>query len=230
MAPFAPEQVRVRTGSGGRQLSYIDASTAENRLDDVLGPEFWEFDVKPWGQDALIGTLRITLPNGRVISKSSVGAKAQMDADDDAAKSADSDAFKRCAARLGIGRYLRQRGLPGFVMMELGKTLAPSELAALACDNRSAPRHPQDSRPAQPPPGRPSQPSNNGGGRQFDNTRCPTSGRGLFAWAKEKENGGTQDVVRDLNRIGHDLGFADRMVDWTQDDVKGAWDAYHGTE
>jgi len=44
-APFEPQEVRVRS-QGGRQLSYITARTAMNRLDDVLGPENWWDDVR----------------------------------------------------------------------------------------------------------------------------------------------------------------------------------------
>jgi len=39
-APFESSEVKVRSQSG-RQLHYITARTAMNRLDSVLGPENW---------------------------------------------------------------------------------------------------------------------------------------------------------------------------------------------
>ncbi len=44
-ASFEPHEVRVRS-QAGRQLSYITARTAMNRLDSVLGPENWWDEVR----------------------------------------------------------------------------------------------------------------------------------------------------------------------------------------
>ena len=231
MAPFAPEQVEHRD-QGGVQLSYIDATTAANRLDDVVGPERWAFEIKPWGDAALIGTLKLTMPDGTVVSKSSVGAKPVMKnaGPDDEFKAADSDCFKRCCDRMGIGRYLRQSGLPGFVMAELG--MSSQDLAVLDGSGRG-----QSSRPASPPPGRPAQtqgqtrPANppQGQPRQYDDTRCPGSGKGLFAWCmKKQKDEGVEGVVEFINNFGKQMSFPARMIDWNADEVKEAWDAYHG--
>lgn len=38
-AGFEPHEIRHRPGQGGKQLSYITASTVANRLDNVVGPE-----------------------------------------------------------------------------------------------------------------------------------------------------------------------------------------------
>ena len=44
-ASFESQTVRVRS-QAGRQLHYITARTAMNRLDSVLGPENWWDDVR----------------------------------------------------------------------------------------------------------------------------------------------------------------------------------------
>lgn len=114
MEPFHPVDVRSRSGSDGKQFSYITARTAQNRLDDVLGPENWEFSIRPWDNSALIGTLTVTFPDGTKVSKSAVGGRAGMKAQDDDAKSAASDCLKCCASMLGVGRYLYKDGVPTF--------------------------------------------------------------------------------------------------------------------
>ncbi len=226
MAPFAPEQVEHRE-QGGQNLSYIDATTAANRLDDCLGPENWDFEAKPWGADALIGTLIVRMPDGTSMRKSSVGARPNMPQADDSFKGADSDCFKRCCDRLGVGRYLRKSGLPGFVMSEL--EMSAQDLAAVTgAGNRSSSpspsRGPQsylDARPANPPP--------TNGNRQFDDSQCPTSGRALFAWAKTKQDKGVEGVIDFINDHGKKRGWSSRMIDWNEGQVREAWDSYRGT-
>jgi hypothetical protein len=44
-APFEAHEVRTRT-QGTRQVHYITARTAMNRLDSVLGPENWWDEVR----------------------------------------------------------------------------------------------------------------------------------------------------------------------------------------
>jgi hypothetical protein len=44
-APFESNEVRART-QGARQVHYITARTAMNRLDSVLGPENWWDEVR----------------------------------------------------------------------------------------------------------------------------------------------------------------------------------------
>ncbi len=228
MAPFAPEQVKERPGSRGAILKYIDASTAENRLDDVLGPECWDFAVQPWGESSLIGKLTLTMPDGTKVSKSSVGSRAGMDEEDNDAKSADSDALKRCCFRFGIGRYLKKSGLPGFVMTELG--MSAQDLAVLSGTGHSsstpAGRPQQDYR--DPHPSNP--PQNNGGNRQYDDSQCPTSGRALFAWAKTKQDKGVEGVIDFINEHGKKRGWSSRMIDWNEGQVREAWDSYRGTQ
>jgi len=44
-APFESHEVKLRSQTG-RQLTYITARTAMNRLDNVLGPENWWDEVR----------------------------------------------------------------------------------------------------------------------------------------------------------------------------------------
>jgi hypothetical protein len=41
-APFEAHEIKVRRGPRGEDLRYINARTARQRLNDVLGPENWE--------------------------------------------------------------------------------------------------------------------------------------------------------------------------------------------
>lgn len=64
-------------------------------------------------------------------------------------------------------------------------------------------------RPADPSKARPSKP--------------PTSGGGLFAWAKGLEDSGTaKGVVNFINEWGRGQGLAEKMKDWALDDVQAA--------
>src|SRR3954467_10845494 len=91
-APFEPNEVKVRTQSG-RQLHYITARTTMNRLDSVLGPENWWDSFVP-GENSVLCTLTIRLPDGALLAKSDAGGYAGMADEGDDDKSGYSDAFK----------------------------------------------------------------------------------------------------------------------------------------
>src|SRR5436305_13202547 len=112
-APFEPQEVRVRS-QAGRQLHYITARTAMNRLDDVLGPENWWDDYTP-GENSVLCRLTVRLPDGQTITKADAGGYAGMPDSGDDDKSGFSDSFKRAAAKFGVARYLYRDGVPAFV-------------------------------------------------------------------------------------------------------------------
>ncbi len=112
-APFDPQEVRVRS-QAGRQLHYITARTAMNRLDDVLGPENWWDEYTP-GENSVICRLTLRLPDGQTITKADAGGYAGMPDSGDDDKSGFSDAFKRAANKFGVARYLYRDGVPAFV-------------------------------------------------------------------------------------------------------------------
>jgi hypothetical protein len=223
-APFDSNEIKTRSGGAGRSLSYITASTVANRLDDVLGPESWDFEIAPWGNEALIGTLVIRLPDGKVIRKSNVGGKAGMQNADDDTKSAASDCLKRCAALAGVGRYLYNDGVPFFVRERLGEDgLAPE------------PQHsaPPSRQARQDSPGRDvaggteryqAQRGNAPDGRQGGQSYGPPrTGKGLFAWVKDAEAKYEVGLLKFLNGWAKLQDFPGRMVDWDESQVQQAY-------
>ena len=109
-APFEPQEVRVRS-QAGRQLHYITARTAMNRLDNVLGPENWWDEYVP-GENSVLCRLTVRLPDGSTLTKADAGGYAGMADSGDDDKSGYSDAFKRAAVKFGVGRYLYRDGVP----------------------------------------------------------------------------------------------------------------------
>lgn len=117
-APFPASEVKTRVGGGNRQLAYITARTAMIRLDEVCGPENWSdryYEVC----EVLFCEITITLPDGTKVSKADAGGfkqmmeKGQVD-EENTDKTGPSDAFKRAAAKWGIGRYLYKDGVADF--------------------------------------------------------------------------------------------------------------------
>lgn len=201
-APFRDNEVKVRN-QAGRQLHYVTASTVANRLDEVLGPESWDFEIAPWGGEALIGTLIIHLPDGTTVRKSNVGGKAEMQSPDDDAKSAASDCLKRCAAILGVGRYLCRDGVPDFVRERtVGQQIESSRQLAQ-----------EPSRQPQPPP-----PSNGNG-----NYGPPRSGRGLFAAIKQLEQEHNVALLKYIDNWAKSQNYPFKMVDWDERQVAAGY-------
>jgi hypothetical protein len=101
-APFEPIEVKIRSAAG-RQLHYITARTAMNRLDNVLGPENWWDEYQP-SENSVLCRLTIRLPDGSTLTKSDAGGYAGMADSGDDDKSGYSDAFKRTAVKFGVAR------------------------------------------------------------------------------------------------------------------------------
>lgn len=104
--PFPDDEVKHRPGPGNRQLSYVDARTVMNRLDGVLTPESWDFqaNVVDLARGVVHGRL-IIFAGDRAITHEDFGYPNGND-DPEPIKSAVSDALKRCAVQVGIGRHL----------------------------------------------------------------------------------------------------------------------------
>src|SRR3982750_172915 len=102
-APFDQSEVKIRS-QNSRQLMYITARTAMNRLDNVLGPENgWDRYVP--GEKSVLCELSIRLPDGTTLTKSDAGGYAGMADSGDDDKSGFSHAFKRAAGQFGSGPY-----------------------------------------------------------------------------------------------------------------------------
>jgi hypothetical protein len=102
-APFESHEVKTRAAQGGRQLQYITARTAMNRLDSVLGPENWWDRYTPL-ENSVICELTVRLPDGSTVTKCDAGGYAGMVDQGDDDKSGFSDSFKRAAAKFGVAR------------------------------------------------------------------------------------------------------------------------------
>jgi len=112
-APFADEEIEWRIGRCGEKdgkiwanaLAYVSARAVNNRLDDVLGVGGWkeEYSVMsvPGGAAGIICRLWVKIDDEWIWRED--GAQQT---DMESFKGGISDAKKRAAASLGIGRYL----------------------------------------------------------------------------------------------------------------------------
>jgi hypothetical protein len=205
-APFAEQEVRSRA-QGGRQVHYITARTAMNRLDGVLGPENWWDEYVP-GQNSVLCRLTIRLPDGSTLTKADAGGYAGMPDSGDDDKSGFSDSFKRAAVKFGVGRYLYRDGVPAFVR-ERESVVAPAPVSLPESSPAPAPAQPTEATA-------PTRPSNSNGS-------APRSGRALFAWTKEQEQRHEVGLLKYLNSWAKLQDFPGRMVDWDADQVNQAY-------
>jgi hypothetical protein len=127
-APIPPERILARE-ERGETLRYINGNTVRDRLDEVV-PGGWEFDLQAlptttnrvWSKKEnavvdqaefhFLGTLTISAPaiiDGAKVStfvrRSNVGSGRS-------AKTAASDAFKRCGVSFGIAHELYEKDAP----------------------------------------------------------------------------------------------------------------------
>jgi hypothetical protein len=112
-APFAETEIRWKPqclkGSRALAIAYLDARLVEDRLDAVFGPGGWQdaYTVLPSGD--VVCTLRVRI-DAEWIEKSDVGGQSEQQDEGDRVKAAFSDALKRAAVKLGVGRYLYRLG------------------------------------------------------------------------------------------------------------------------
>ena len=221
-ASFEANEVRVRS-QAGRQLSYITARTAMNRLDSVLGPENWWDDYVP-GENSVICRLTVRLPDGSTLTKSDAGGYAGMADQGDDDKSGFSDAFKRAAVKFGVGRYLYRDGVPAFLIERepgIATTApAPAAEATTPATARSA-SAPTDQPAAETPAPQP--PAAVRSAATAANGSAPRSGRALFAWTKEQEQRHQVGLLKYLNGWAKLQDYPGRMVDWDHDQVNHAY-------
>lgn len=96
----------------GQVLAYIDARDVMKRLDEVFGVMGWS---ATYPRD---GYCEITVYHGdRITTKGNYGTESQMEKE----KGQASDAFKRAAVLLGVGRYLYKLHAPWVDLDEWGK-------------------------------------------------------------------------------------------------------------
>lgn len=118
--PFPVEMEKVLVKSGV-SLVYLPISEVINRLNKVLGPESWSFNVNfvsrdQYDNDEIIAhiTLSIDFGDGKMVNKDGIGGQSvkrakstgkPIDLGNDF-KGAVSDALKKAAQQLGVGLYL----------------------------------------------------------------------------------------------------------------------------
>jgi hypothetical protein len=109
-APFTGTELKQRPGRGGMTFTYADARAVAQRLDDVLGLAGWQFEVKVADPVRFVvhGTL-IAVIDGVTTVRQDFGYPNSAQ-DDEPYKSASSDALRRCAAQLSVGRSLYASG------------------------------------------------------------------------------------------------------------------------
>lgn len=110
--PFAPEDLEwrlqrtIEEKACGLAVPYVTNRAIQNRLDDVVGPENWYNDYKPWHtggkKDAQICGISIYFEGRGFITKWD-GAE---NTDIEPIKGGLSDSMKRAAVQWGIGRVL----------------------------------------------------------------------------------------------------------------------------
>src|SRR5437588_5827701 len=107
--PFPSQEVKwkaqVVRGNRALAVAYVDARAVEDRLDAIFGVDGWQdaYHLLPNGN--VVCKLRVKIGNDW-IEKSDVGSQSDQPDEGDRMKSAFSDALKRAAVKLGIGRYL----------------------------------------------------------------------------------------------------------------------------
>jgi hypothetical protein len=216
-APFPPKMIRVKNGPGGKQLHYVTARVVANRLDNVLGPEYW-WDEYRETKDGLVCRITVELPSGKIVSKEDGGGYAGMTDSDDNEKSGFSSAFKRAAAKFGVGRYLYDDGVPDFASSGHPEVESP----------RSSPPH----RMSRPPssddmsqaetPRRNFSPNGQTGGVGGN---APRSGKALFAWSKKVQEEFDVNMVDWINDWAKTQNLPPRMVDWSEPEVARGYQA-----
>lgn len=111
-APFPPEDLEWRFQSsgkgaqGGSMLPFIQNRAVMDRLDQIVGPGNWTSNVwsegGPLTERVWYCRLKAKLADGRELEHVDVADATQIEP----SKGGASDAMKRAAVKLGIGRYL----------------------------------------------------------------------------------------------------------------------------
>lgn len=216
-ADFEPNQVRQRT-QAGRTLHYITSRTAMNRLDEVLGPENWKDEYRETAQGAIVCRIWFRVPGtDEWLWREDGGAAAGMAEADNDAKSGFSDAFKRTAVKLGVGRILYGDGVPEYAA-EPRAPEPPPRLDPVPSEQRArVTRH----APAVPPPND-DYDDHPAPSPSPSNDRPPQTGRQLFAWVCKQQDNGADKLLFKLNAWAKREGLAGKMVDWDAGEVAAA--------
>lgn len=103
---FPPDLERQYTGRGNKVFTYIEPRDVMERLDEVLTPAGWKFEVGAVNDTVAHGSLSIKVGD-EWITRQDFGYPNNNDGE--ALKEAQSDALRRCAMAFGVARYLYRR-------------------------------------------------------------------------------------------------------------------------
>ncbi len=109
--PFDQDMIKWRAqavtkdGTKALALAYIDSRAVMNRLDEIIGPAFWQCDHRGCGDGLLAAGIGIDLGEGYIWKWDGAG-ETKVEGE----KGAFSDSFKRAGVKWGIGRYLYDMG------------------------------------------------------------------------------------------------------------------------
>ena len=127
-APFSEKDLKHRPGRAGMTFTYVDARAAAQRLTDVLTIGGWQFKIKVADpiRGVVKGKLKI-LVEGVWLTHEDAGYPNSAQ-DDEPLKSAASDALRRCAAQVGVGRslYSPEKGVPVPLGRAAPRSVAPT--------------------------------------------------------------------------------------------------------
>lgn len=99
---FKPQIVRKDQALA---VPFIDSRLVMDRLDEVFGPGGWADHYDICNDGSVVCTIRVCV-EGQWVEKSDVGSQSEQPDGGDRLKAAFSDALKRAAVKLGIGRYI----------------------------------------------------------------------------------------------------------------------------
>jgi hypothetical protein len=109
-APFPADAIHFKplAVKGNRALAaaYLDARAVMQRLDCVFGVGGWQDSYQIVEGGSVVCTLSVKASEVEWVHKMDVGSPSEQPDDGDKLKAAFSDALKRAAIKLGIGRYL----------------------------------------------------------------------------------------------------------------------------
>lgn len=155
-APFPADALgwKPQAVKGNKALAvcFIDARTVAARLDEVFGVGGWQDEYTPLDKGLMMCRLSV-LVSDRWVVKTDVGGESEQPDAGDRVKAAVSDALKRAAVKLGVGRYLYDLD-PQWCDYDAGRrafTVTPRLPAKyLPKHNETAPRRDQGSAPNPP--------------------------------------------------------------------------------
>ena len=106
--PFPANLVKQKPGKFA--ADYVDHGTVNQRLLEVVGPFMWSIPRVIQNPDGVVvgcfGRLEVTVDGERIVVEEVGDVERPSGNAASDLKSASSDAFKRCAMRLGVGLHL----------------------------------------------------------------------------------------------------------------------------